>query len=110
MERPKLIKNMSDQLIGLYVLYDVVLEEAGPVFQSKTDLVASRETVRIMLSNKHVYPEDYKLYKIADFDNQNLLIEPCKREINYLTSYYDKIDAMAELKITEIEGKEVKNG
>lgn len=110
MEAPKIIKNMSDQLIGLYVLYDVVLEEAGPVFQSRTDLLASRETVRIMLANKHIYPEDYRLYKIADFDSQFMTIEPCKREINYLTSYYDKIDAMAELKITEIEGKEVKNG
>jgi len=102
-ENPHL--NMPGQIMGLYVIYDIIQEEAGPVFQSKNEASALRETVKMMLNNRHADPLDYILYKIAEFDIQLLTLEPCKTEIKFIHLYEQKLaeEEMLRLKIKSIK-------
>lgn len=92
-------------IIGLYTVFDKIAEEAGPVFQGKNEGVAIRQTVALMLQNPHIYVPDYSLYKIAEWDTENMGMVVSKKEIDFLTTYYMELKYKdeQELKITEVK-------
>jgi hypothetical protein len=57
-------------LFRLYILYDKVAEEGGPVFQAKNDAVALRHFEQAMAAQHGVmHPEDFKLLCIGFYDS-----------------------------------------
>lgn len=63
---------------GLYCIYDVVAQDAGPLFQARNDGVAMRH-YKAMIDNRQVIPEDYKLLHVGYFDRKELQVVPeCK--------------------------------
>lgn len=56
-------------MVKLYVIYDRVAKEAGPVFASKNDDVAIRSFHQIV--SKADNPDDYCLYHVADYDSES---------------------------------------
>jgi len=57
--------------INLYTIFDRLAEEAGPVFQAKTDAVAVRNFRAI---TKEVSPEEVRLYCVGEFDNEKVML------------------------------------
>lgn len=55
-------------LSGLYVVYDRVAEEAGPVFQSKNDGTAIR-AFRSLTKDAPAPASEYKLLRVGMFNN-----------------------------------------
>lgn len=70
-------------ITGLYVIYDKVLKNSCPVFSSKNDGVAIRQTNQLLSEIPSLSHIDYVLYKVGEYDDEKLIIEPHKREINY---------------------------
>nr|QJB21670.1 MAG: nonstructural protein [Microvirus sp.] len=58
----------------LYVIYDTVAEEAGPLFQAKNDEVAIRQVKNMLSQEKLVRPSDYKLYHLGSFDQNTMTL------------------------------------
>lgn len=58
----------------LYVIYDRVAEECGPVFQAHNDGVALREFRKLL--QQVTRQEEYKLYLVGNIDQAKMLIEP----------------------------------
>lgn len=66
-------------MIKLYVIYDVVAEESGPIFQAKNDGIALRN-YQTMLIQQKVNPQDYSLWYIGDYNSESMRVEPQKPE------------------------------
>nr|WAE43884.1 MAG: nonstructural protein [Microviridae sp.] len=56
-------------LMNLYVIYDKVSKEAGPVFSSKNDAVAHRSYNQI-LQSKELAADDFALYQLGVIDTE----------------------------------------
>lgn len=59
-------------LTNLYIIYDRVAEEAGPVFNAVNDAVAGRSYRNLV---KDMDPEaklEYRLYRIATFETKTM--------------------------------------
>jgi hypothetical protein len=67
--------------MGVYVIYDRIAEEAGPLFTAKSDSVAIRN---YRISLKEVQASEYRLYAIGEYDNEKVLLyaDPKHREVN----------------------------
>lgn len=55
---------------GMYVIYDKVAQECGPLFEAKNDGVAYREYARLREGTEN--PEDFQLLKMGLFDHETL--------------------------------------
>ena len=91
---------MSEPIIrGCYVLYDVVAEEAGPIFDAKNDAMAVRLSLPALADAPFV--RDIRLLKVAEIDastGQVNIVYPIK-DIHYSTM----LDAyQAQLQIKEV--------
>jgi len=66
---------------GLYVIYDKVMKEAGPIFKAKNDGVALRNYKSFWMDRPTDRPpadvNDYTLFKIAVFDSENMKFTEC---------------------------------
>lgn len=69
----------------VYVVYDTVAKEAGPLFQAKNDDVAKRN-VRNLVDREHVNPLEMKLYHVGSFDadDMTLGIVPEPVEVDFM--------------------------
>lgn len=67
--------------MGVYVIFDRIAEEAGPLFTAKSDAVAVRN---YRISLKEVQPSEFRLYAIGEYDNEKCLLfaDPKPREVN----------------------------
>ena len=65
----------SRNKMGLYVVYDRVAEQAGPVFQAVNDQVAFRSYVQLMHGQSHLNKDEFVLYKIASYDDKTMDVE-----------------------------------
>jgi hypothetical protein len=54
---------------NLYVIYDKVALESGPIFEAKNDGVAFRRYNAILQESDH--PDDFQLLKVGLFDHDN---------------------------------------
>jgi hypothetical protein len=55
--------------MNLYCLYDILAEEAGPVFEAANDKVAVRN-VRQMLAKSGQKESEYDLYVLGSYDSK----------------------------------------
>jgi hypothetical protein len=59
-------------VVNLYVVFDKVLNECGPVFQAKNDSVALRQC-RLMFQRENVgILDDFELYFVGSLDNETM--------------------------------------
>ena len=91
---------MPESIIrGCYVLYDVVAEEAGPIFDAKNDAIAVRLSLPALADAPFV--RDIRLLKVAEIDaatGQVNVIYPLK-DIHYATM----LDAyLVQLQVKEV--------
>lgn len=56
---------------GLYVVYDNVAKESGPIFQAKNDDVAVRNFSRMLSDEKVLNPADYNLIRLGWHDTES---------------------------------------
>nr|WAE43365.1 MAG: nonstructural protein [Microviridae sp.] len=57
-------------IMRLYVMYDSVANEAGPIYEAKNRGVALRSYQQAMLKCDH--PTEFLLYEIGTFDHESL--------------------------------------
>lgn len=79
-----MIKTVNDVVNGrkCYVLYDVLVEEAGPIFDAVSDEIAVRSTVLALADCAYV--RDIKLVHVANIDSCTMKVELVEqREIDY---------------------------
>lgn len=63
-------------LIRLFVVYDKVALESGPVFSAKNGSVARRKFITMLKDDQGVInPEDYDLLEVAKYDNETSVVE-----------------------------------
>lgn len=65
----------------LYVIYDKVAEESGPLFQAKNDETAKRQFIGMIKHEKVLSPGDYNLHCVGYYDHANMVLESCTAEI-----------------------------
>lgn len=60
---------LSEEVVTnyLYVIYDRIADDSGPVFQAKNDEVACRQVVRTLASTWN--PQDYQLLRIGKVES-----------------------------------------
>jgi hypothetical protein len=69
----------------LYVIYDRLAEESGPILECKNDSVAVRAYKRALESQKAGADDEYWLYCVGEFDNREMVFtysKPRRVEIN----------------------------
>ena len=84
----------------LYVLYDVQMEEASPLYEAVSDVVAIRAFCPILAEVINI--DDYKLYHVGTFDNHSLSICSCgaPQEVDfmpYFTAWLEKNVTLKEV-------------
>ena len=57
---------------GLYVVFDKLAKEAGPIFEAKNDDVAVRNFKRMLQENKSLQVAEFDLVRIGTFDSEDL--------------------------------------
>lgn len=55
-------------MLQLYVVYDKVAQEGGPVYTAKNDAVAQR-MYQGLITDTGINPDDYQLLHVAAYDN-----------------------------------------
>lgn len=65
---------------NLYVIYDVLAEESGPIFSAKKHEVAQRKTVDALVTQfkGSLVANDFKLYHIGYIDTEKPCVESLK--------------------------------
>lgn len=66
----------------LYVVYDIMALEAGPIFSAKNERVAMRNYVGFIKTHPEIATQEYKLYKIATFDTESMEVKSEHKEVN----------------------------
>lgn len=80
----------------LYVIYDSVAEQAGPIFEAKNDGTAWRQYEQVR-DKKIPTPKDFSLIRVGTFDDETLDITPeTTREINANLSIAEEIENEAQ--------------
>lgn len=77
---------------NVYVIYDKVAEEAGPLFEAVNDGVAVRQMCQSMRNVEN--PDDYSLFHVGEITRETgqVCLLPCgNREISYVLSPDKKI-------------------
>lgn len=60
-------------VMGLYIIFDRVAQEGGPIFEAKNDMVAYRNFQRLV--NKMEHQEDFRLMKVGKYLHDTVRIE-----------------------------------
>lgn len=60
--------------MGMYVIYDKVAEEAGPIFQAVNNGVALRQAVNVLKPLPVSLRDEYQLVKVAEFETKDMQI------------------------------------
>lgn len=62
--------------MNLYVVYDKIAGECGPVFEAKNDAVALRQYRHLVASNPGFVQDDFELMQVGTMDKETMVIEP----------------------------------
>ena len=94
--------NNQDSKYGMYTLYDIKAEEAGPLFIAKTDEVAVRSVCLTL--NESLYPEDFRLVHLGEYDSCKMSVCSCgqTRDIDFLCSLRVFREKLAEYNKTKV--------
>lgn len=74
---------------NLYVVYDNVALEAGPVFQAKNDAVAIRSYQNLVIKNQMNF-EDFELVALGTLNTETLKMVCEKRNVKVNMNIEDK--------------------
>lgn len=77
----------------IYSIYDKTACEYGPIFEAKNDEIAKRMCSQIIMTNKALPILDMELFALAEYDNENGNLTPCKK---FIISLY-------KLVVTEVQ-------
>lgn len=87
---------------GLYVIYDRIAQESGPVFSAKNDGVAIRSAVNLLI--KAGEPSEYDLVKVALYSPETMVCEPCNEVLDFFPSLFTALDKQKKsLRDLEVE-------
>ena len=70
--------------LQIFAVYDAKVKAYLPVFQARTPAEAQRSFSDAVNSQEHhfsKYPEDFTLFRLASFNDENGLVEPDKSSI-----------------------------
>lgn len=59
---------------GIYVIFDKVAEESGPMFEAVNDGIALRQACNILKPLPPSLHSDYQLVKIGEYDTKDMQI------------------------------------
>lgn len=59
---------------GVYVIYDKVAEESGPLFQAVNNGIALRQAVNVLKPLPASLRDDFQLVKVAEYDTRDMQI------------------------------------
>lgn len=59
----------------LYVIFDRVAEEAGPIFEAKNDAVAQRQLRALFVQDRVSRPDEYWLFCVGAQDKRTMELE-----------------------------------
>lgn len=62
----------------LYVIYDLLAEEGGPMIEQPNDKTAYR-AFKSFLQESKAPLEDFELYCIGSYDHDQVMIAPCAK-------------------------------
>ena len=62
--------------MNLYVIYDRVAQESGPVFEAKNDGIAVRQMRNVLSENPASKPLEYQLLKVGTINHETNVITP----------------------------------
>lgn len=62
--------------MNLYVVYDKIAGECGPVFEAKNDAVALRQYRHLVSSNPGFVQDDFELMQVGTMNKETMVIEP----------------------------------
>ena len=62
--------------MNLYVVYDKIAGECGPVFEAKNDGVAMRQYRHLINENPTFIQDDFSLMQVGTIDRESMIIEP----------------------------------
>ena len=65
--------------IKLYTIYDIELQEAGPIFQANNHKIAKRNYINAVKNAEFINCLD--LYFIGVFDNEKMIVEDVHNEL-----------------------------
>lgn len=68
----------------IYVIYDRVAMESGPIFEARNDGVAFRQYSAVVQRAKGANAEEYQLLKLGEIDHDTNVISPCDAEEIYI--------------------------
>ena len=71
--------------VNLYVIYDTVAGECGPVYSAVNDGVAVRQLCVLMRDVVDI--RDYSLVCVARMDTEDMAIEPCRYDVDIVAPY-----------------------
>lgn len=66
---------------GVYVIYDKVAEESGPMFEAVNNGVALRQACNVLKPLPPTLIDDYQLVKIGEYDTKDMQIYVIPPEI-----------------------------
>lgn len=69
-------------VMSLYVIYDCVAEESGPVYEAKNDAIALRNYGNFLKKMEH--KEDFRLFKVGEIDHDSNIITAMRLPIEML--------------------------
>jgi len=59
---------------GVYVIYDKVAEDSGPMFEAVNNGVALRQACNVLKPLPPILIDDYQLVKIGEYDTREMQI------------------------------------
>lgn len=78
---------------NLYVIYDRVAEESGPIFEAQNDGIANRRFQALLAEQTHEWFDalDFLLFHLGDIDKTTNIIYPLPpREVHIKISLLDE--------------------
>lgn len=68
--------------MSVYTIYDKMARLSGPLFESYNNETAIRTFHNIFKDNKITSPEDFELWKVGEFDRDNIQLFLFQEKIN----------------------------
>lgn len=94
----EIISIPKTSVVSMYVLFDTLTEQASPLYEATSDVVAIRAFCPLLAETVNV--EDYKLYKVGTFDRHNLAVCSCgvPLEIDYMPYFLAWLEKNVNIK------------
>lgn len=78
--------------MNLYVIFDRVAEESGPVFEAKNDGTASRAARDLVVTAKGASPIEFQLLMLGTIDHEKNVINalPAPQDVHFMQTFAEE--------------------